>query len=79
MSGMRRKATIVAATALLAGVTLTIPAGAQVGEVVELVEGTAVLLDIHSNTGTGGGGNGGNAKVASSATNIFAPAVFVDY
>jgi hypothetical protein len=75
-----RKRTLLGLAALAAICAFTLPAAAgEEGEVVELVEGTAVLLDIHTNTGTGGGGNGGNAKVASSATNIFAPAVFVDY
>jgi hypothetical protein len=39
-----------------------------------LVDGTAVLL-----TNSGGGGSGGNTSSASSATNIFAPASYVDY
>ena len=43
----------------------------------ELVDGTAVLLSKAVNTG--GGGNGGNTSSASSATNIFAPASYVDY
>src|SRR5439155_11232372 len=45
--------------------------------VLELVPNTAVLLAKVSNTG--GGGNGGNTSSASSATNIFAPASYVDY
>src|SRR5206468_3557037 len=43
----------------------------------EVVDGTAVLLSKAVNTG--GGGNGGNTSSASSATNIFAPASYVDY
>jgi len=41
---------------------------------VQLVPGTAVLLNQST-----GGGNGGNAKSTSSSTNIFSPAAFVDY
>jgi hypothetical protein len=43
----------------------------------ELVDGTAVLLS--KAVDTGGGGSGGNGSSASSATNIFAPASYVDY
>src|SRR4051812_25402283 len=43
----------------------------------EFVDGTAVLLSKAANTG--GGGNGGTTSSASSATNIFAPASYVDY
>jgi hypothetical protein len=69
--------------AVLAAVGLTLPAAAPAGEeeeVFELIEGTAVLLDITSASGpSGGGGNGGNSKTTSSSTNIFAPAAFADY
>jgi hypothetical protein len=69
---------VLAVTALLA-----LPAGAPAGEeeeVFELIEGTAVLLNVTSDGGTaGGGGNGGNSKTTSSSTNIFAPASFADY
>src|SRR5438105_362564 len=41
---------------------------------VQLVPGTAVLLDQSTSSG-----NGGNAKSTSSSTNIFSPAAFVDY
>jgi hypothetical protein len=81
MRGSFRKRLFLPLLGVLALTVFTIPASAgEEGEVVELVEGTAVLLDIQSNAGSsGGGGSGGNAKTASSATNIFAPAVFVDY
>ncbi|MBW8742681.1 MAG: hypothetical protein JF623_08655, partial [Acidobacteria bacterium] len=46
------------------------------GGAVELVPDTAVLL---AKVSSGGGGNGGNTSSASSATNIFAPASYVDY
>src|SRR5436305_7059305 len=46
------------------------------GDVFELVPNTAVLL---AKVASGGGGNGGNTSSASSATNIFAPASYVDY
>jgi hypothetical protein len=46
------------------------------GDVLEVVPNTAVLL---SKVSSGGGGNGGNTSSASSATNIFAPASYVDY
>src|SRR5205085_8572088 len=63
-----------AAAALLA---LCLPAASRAdGDGIQLVPNTAVLL---SNTGGGGGGNGGNTSSASSATNIFAPASYVDY
>src|SRR5437763_305208 len=45
--------------------------------VLELVPNTAVLLAKVSSTG--GGGNGGNTSSTSNATNIFAPASYVDY
>src|SRR5947208_2114190 len=47
------------------------------GEVIQLVPNTAVLLSKVSSTG--GGGNGGNTSSTSNATNIFAPASYVDY
>src|SRR5437763_2586584 len=46
------------------------------GGAVELVPDTAVLL---AKVSSGGGGNGVNTSSASSATNIFAPASYVDY
>jgi hypothetical protein len=76
-----RKRLFIPLVGVLALTMFTLPASAgEEGEVVELVEGTAVLLDIQANAGSsGGGGSGGNEKTVSSATNIFAPAVFVDY
>lgn len=79
MRTMIRKRTLFGLAAFLAALTLSLSAAAA-EDPVELVPGTAVLLNITADgSATGGGGNGGNAKVASSATNIFAPAVFVDY
>jgi hypothetical protein len=43
-------------------------------DIPQLVPNTAVLL-----ANTSGGGNGGNTSSASNATNIFAPASYVDY
>src|SRR5437867_781676 len=49
-------------------------AQSQTGDIIELLPGTAILLDQSS-----GGGSGGNATSTSSSTNIFSPAAFVDY
>ncbi|HEX8098635.1 MAG TPA: hypothetical protein VF660_00360, partial [Actinomycetota bacterium] len=70
---MRRIASVVAI--LVALFTIASPAQGAIRRRTRLVPGTAVLL---SQSG-GGGGNGGNINVASSATNIFSPAAFVDY
>src|SRR3989442_15475580 len=43
-------------------------------DIIELIPGTAILLDQSS-----GGGSGGNATSTTSSTNIFSPAAFVDY
>ncbi|HZU14436.1 MAG TPA: sialidase family protein [Chloroflexota bacterium] len=48
---------------------------ARADSVLQLIPGTAVL---YTNT-SGGGGNGGNTSSTSNATNIFAPASYVDY
>src|SRR5438876_7647817 len=49
-------------------------AQSQTDNIIELLPGTAILLDQSS-----GGGSGGNATSTSSSTNIFSPAAFVDY
>src|SRR3954453_3903797 len=54
-----------------------VPVATADSPVFEVVDGTAVLLSKTVNTG--GGGNGGTTSSASSATNIFAPASYVDY
>ena len=77
MKSFTRKTALAVGIVLAAMFTL-VPTAAMAEDASELVPGTAVLLN-QSSSGTGGGGNGGNAKVASSATNIFSPAVFVDY
>src|SRR5436309_7143044 len=59
---------------LLAFVLLTIGASLALAAVIQLVPGTAVLLNQSS-----GSGSGGNVKSTSSSTNIFSPAAFVDY
>src|SRR5437764_1575398 len=59
---------------LLAFVLFTIGASLAVAAVIQLVPGTAVLLNQSS-----GSGNGGNVKSTSNSTNIFSPAAFVDY
>src|SRR5437899_5147073 len=46
----------------------------QTTDIIELIPGTAILLDQSS-----GSGSGGNATSTSSSTNIFSPAAFVDY
>ncbi len=67
----------VAALAALAVLFVLVPVAAgDTGDVLELVPGTAVLL---AKVSSGGGGNGGNTSSASNATNIFAPASYVDY
>src|SRR2546426_6445947 len=48
-------------------------AQSQTGDIIELLPGTAILLDQSS-----GSGSGGNAT-STSSTNIFSPAAFVDY
>jgi hypothetical protein len=81
MRRLLRKGILLPLLTILAATVFTIPASAgEEEEVIELVEGTAVLLDINTNGGTsGGGGSGGNAKTTSSSTHIFAPAAFADY
>src|SRR5213079_3518129 len=61
---------------LLAFLLFSIGASLAVAAVlnVQLVPGTAVLLNQSTSSG-----NGGNAKSTSSSTNIFSPAAFVDY
>ena len=49
-------------------------AQSQTDDIIELLPGTAILLDQSS-----GGGSGGNATSTTSSTNIFSPAAFVDY
>ena len=44
------------------------------GDGIQLVPGTVVLL-----SNTGGGGNGGNTSSTTSSTNIFSPASYSDY
>src|SRR5438876_7949095 len=46
----------------------------QTTDIIELLPGTAILLDQSS-----GSGSGGNSTSTSSSTNIFSPAAFVDY
>lgn len=76
MKGTRVSA-VVAALAALAVLFVLVPVAAgDSSDVLELVPGTAVLL---AKVSSGGGGNGGNTSSASSATNIFAPASYVDY
>src|SRR5438093_9737328 len=58
----------------LAFILFSIGVSLAVAAVIELVPGTAVLLNQSS-----GSGSGGNVESASSATNLFSPAAFVDY
>src|SRR5436309_4138238 len=69
-----RCAALAAAAVLVFGTVATTAAGDSF--VPELVPDSAVLL---AKVSSGGGGNGGNTSSGSSATNIFAPASYVDY
>ena len=73
-----RRSLSVLGVVAIAALSLAPPAAAE-EDPFELVPGTAVLLAQSGDGSSGGGGNGGNQKVASSYTNIFAPATFVDY
>jgi hypothetical protein len=77
MKAKRLVGPVVALAALAALFVLVPVAAGDTGDVLELVPNTAVLLAKVS--GTGGGGNGGTTSSTSSATNIFAPASYVDY
>src|SRR5947208_12365814 len=59
---------------LLAFLLFSIGASLAVAAVIQLVPGTAVLLNQSSASGSGG-----NVKSTSTSTNIFSPAAFVDY
>jgi hypothetical protein len=72
-----RKPTQLILCVLGAAFVLLLPATAPAGEekeIVELIEGTGILLNQSD-----GGGSGGNTKSTSSSTNIFSPGAFVDY
>ena len=64
------------ATLLLLAVvsSLALVSIAAADDAIQLLQGTAILLDQSS-----GSGNGGNSTSTSSSTNIFSPAAFVDY
>jgi hypothetical protein len=81
MRGSVRKRVFLPLLGVIALTFSAIPASAgEEEEVFELIEGTAVLLNITSDGGrTGGSGSGGNSKTTSSSTNIFAPAAYADY
>src|SRR4051812_25729378 len=66
----------VAGLAALAVLLVVVPIAAGDSPLLELVPNTAVLL---AKVSSGGGGNGGNTSSTSNATNIFAPASYVDY
>ena len=73
-----RKRTLAPALALAVAFSLTVPTpgrAASLEPVVEVLEGTAILLS----QSEGGGGSGGNSTTVSSSTNIFSPAAHVDY
>src|SRR5436189_6473284 len=72
----RRRLLLLSSVLTLFALALPMIATAD-GDILELVPNTSVLLAKISSTG--GGGNGGNTSSASSATNIFAPASYVDY
>lgn len=66
---------------LTATAALALPAATPAGEeeeIIELVEGTAILLT-QTTDGNTGSGSGGNQKTTSSSTNIFSPAAHADY
>ena len=64
------------ATLLLLAVvsSLALVSIAAADDAIQLLQGTAILLDQSS-----GSGNGGNSTSTSSSTHIFSPAAFVDY
>jgi len=71
----RHKRTLFMLFILVAMCTLLLaPVAFTGGDIIELVPGTAVLLNQSNGTG-----NGGNSTSTSSSTNIFSPAAFVDY
>lgn len=74
---MKSRGFAVGALAALAALFVLVPVAAGDGDVLELVPNTAVLLAKVATSG--GGGNGGNTSSTSNATNIFAPASYVDY
>jgi hypothetical protein len=78
MSVWIRKHRVVTLAAVAVVLTVATPVGSEAGEeeeVIELLEGTAILL----NQSSGDGGSGGNVTTTSSSTNIFSPAAYVDY
>jgi len=78
MSRLLRARGVFVAFALAAAIGMVAAPLAQADSpILELVPNTAVLLAKVSSTG--GGGNGGNTSSTSNATNIFAPASYVDY
>src|ERR671934_2221718 len=73
LSKVGRRAAVVLGVALGLAVPTVATAGDS-GDIIELVPGTAVLLNQ-----SGGGGNGGNTSSTTSSTNIFSPSAYVDY
>jgi hypothetical protein len=74
MGTVRRRAPWLALLALGALLVLAPASFGDTGDLLQVVPDTAVLLST-----TGGGGNGGTTSSVSSASNIFAPASYVDY
>jgi hypothetical protein len=73
-----RKKVLLPLLGVLALTVFAIPASAgEEEELIELVEGTAVLLT--QTDGNSGSGSGGNSKSTTSSTNIFSPAAHADY
>jgi hypothetical protein len=80
MSVIKRTTSVAVVLTALMAYGAASPTGTLAGEpeaVIELIEGTGVLLDITS--GSESSGNSGNSKTTSSSTHIFAPAAFADY
>src|SRR5437868_15481519 len=74
-TGMKERVRRGATLLLLAVVSsLALVSIAAAYDAIQLLQGTAILLDQSS-----GSGNGGNSTSTSSSTNIFSPAAFVDY
>src|SRR6266550_6179561 len=72
-ASIRRRFLGVTVFTVIALVSAAMPSIAG-GDIIDLLPGTAILLDQSS-----GSGSGGNATSTSSSTNIFSPAAFVDY
>lgn len=69
--------TLLLALAIAGALCLVVAPLARADSILDLIPGTAVLYTASSSTSSSG--NGGNTSSTSNATNIFAPASYVDY